>query len=135
MPDYRLPRGSRLRGPGEFKAVFAARRVLRGRLLNVHALPAEPSRPSDGAQQGAPRGARLGFVIGKRHCPLANRRNLLRRLIRERFRRSRSELGAVDLVFRLSQNLPRCTRPELRTMLRREIETLFRRIHEARSKP
>lgn len=135
MPDHRLPGGSRLRGPGAFKAVFAARRVLRGRLLNVHALSTEASRPAAGAEFSLSSGARLGLVIGKRNCPQANRRNLLRRLIRERFRLSRNELGSIDLVFRLSQNLPRCTRPELRSMLRREIEILFRRIHEDRSKP
>ena len=49
-------------------------------------------RESDG---GA---ARLGLAISKKHCKLATRRNRLKRLIRESFRRNRPRLAGLDIV-------------------------------------
>ena len=42
--------------------------------------------------------ARLGLAISKKHCKLANRRNRLKRLIRESFRRNKQTLNGRDVV-------------------------------------
>jgi len=45
----------------------------------------------------------LGLVIAKRFLPLAVQRNRVKRLVREGFRRSRSELPAIDIIVRLAR--------------------------------
>ena len=42
--------------------------------------------------------ARLGLVVGKRVLPEAHERNRVRRVLRETFRRKRSQLQPMDLV-------------------------------------
>jgi len=44
------------------------------------------------------RAARLGLAISKKHCRLASSRNRLKRIVRESFRRHRSELDGMDIV-------------------------------------
>ena len=46
-------------------------------------------------------GARLGLVVGKKLLKKAVHRNLLKRIVRERFRLCRSGLPANDLIVRL----------------------------------
>jgi len=48
-------------------------------------------------------GPRLGLVIAKRFLPLAVQRNRVKRLVREGFRCSRSELPAIDIIVRLAR--------------------------------
>lgn len=81
----------RLRQAGEFGAVFAERRVLRGRLFDLH------YRPNGGAS------ARLGLVIAKKLARQAVWRNALKRTGREAFRLARSGLPAMDLLLRLAK--------------------------------
>jgi ribonuclease P protein component len=123
-PRFGLPRSVRLRGAANFRAAFAERQVIRGRWLVVHrrAGPAE-----------AP--VRLGLVIGKRYCREANRRNLLKRLIREHYRQTRPALTAQDLVFRLARPLPDEPRPRLRMRLHQELAALTRRLIDAERNP
>lgn len=85
----------RLRQAGEFGAVFACRRVLRGTWFNLHYCA---------NSQGS---ARLGLVIPKRNARRAVQRNAIRRVIRECFRGLRSELPCYDLVFRLTRSSPK----------------------------
>ena len=73
-------------------------------------------------------GARVGLVIGKRFCRLATRRNYLKRLIREQFRRVRLDLGAVDLVVRLVRNLPPQFERETRTSLHLDLASLLAKL-------
>lgn len=42
--------------------------------------------------------ARLGLAISKKHCKLANRRNRLKRLVRESFRNNKARLAGLDIV-------------------------------------
>ncbi|MBS1197572.1 MAG: ribonuclease protein component [Proteobacteria bacterium] len=68
--------------------------------------------------------ARLGLVIGKKQVKSAVRRNLIKRLARESFRKQRAGLEGYDIVLRLH------ARPE--TMDRRhlagEIATLLGKL-------
>lgn len=84
-PEYRLHQAS------EFAAVFQHRRVLRGILFDLHWRP-------NGLET-----ARLGLVVPKRLARRAVQRNLIKRLSRELFRRRRSSLPALDLVFKLAR--------------------------------
>jgi ribonuclease P protein component len=65
--------------------------------------------------------ARLGIVVGKRVARRAVDRSLLKRLVRETFRRQQHELGGFDLLVRprrvLSGNEIVAAREELRTLL------------------
>ena len=66
--------------------------------------------------------ARLGIVIGRQTAPRSVTRTLIKRTVREVFRRVREQLGPVDIVVRIRQ-------PALRSDLpaaRRELEELLR---------
>ena len=54
--------------------------------------------------------ARLGVVVAKRFAKQANQRNLVKRIVREQFRRRRATLPALDLVVRLNAPLAGATR-------------------------
>lgn len=80
----------RLRRKGEFD------RVLKSRTLRVTSPPfVALGCPSTTGQ------ARLGLIVGKRHCPRAVDRNRLKRLVRETFRVRRRHLPALDIVIQL----------------------------------
>ena len=55
-------------------------------------------------------GARLGVVVAKRLAKRANLRNLVKRIVREQFRRRRSALPAVDMIVRLHAPVDQATR-------------------------
>ncbi|MCP4000816.1 MAG: ribonuclease P protein component [Gammaproteobacteria bacterium] len=42
--------------------------------------------------------ARLGFAVAKKHIPAAVGRNRVRRIVRESFRKFRTELGSIDII-------------------------------------
>ncbi|MFV2089887.1 MAG: ribonuclease P protein component [Pseudomonadales bacterium] len=46
--------------------------------------------------------ARLGLVVGKKAVPPAHARNRIKRIVRDRFRRTRSLLGSLDMVIRVT---------------------------------
>jgi ribonuclease P protein component len=62
--------------------------------------------------------ARLGLVVGRRAVSRAHARNRIKRIIRDRFRRIRTELPAVDIVVRV-------VAPVQRAELHRRIDELF----------
>ncbi len=88
---FGFPANKRLRQAGEFGTVFAQRRVLRGRLFNVH------YRLNGGTS------ARLGLVIAKKLARRSVWRNAIKRTGREVFRLAFSQLPAVDMVLRLAK--------------------------------
>jgi ribonuclease P protein component len=45
--------------------------------------------------------ARIGLIVGKRHCPRAVDRNRIKRMVRETFRVRRCRLPALDIVIQL----------------------------------
>lgn len=119
MKAHGFSAAARILTASAYQAAFAERKPLRTRFLSVH------SRPTLGL------GARLGLVVGKRQCPLANRRNLVKRLIRERFRMARPELASADLVFRLSARLPDCRGAVLKALLAQDLASIFQRLPRA----
>lgn len=102
----------RLRKTDEFSSVFAFRRSLRGKYFELL------YRPNSFAT------ARIGMVIAKKFIRSAVNRNLVRRIVRESFRLSRSKLPHRDIVVRVSV---RMSVPDRRA-LRIDIDELFARL-------
>lgn len=122
---YCLPRTASLRGGEAFNKVFANRDAIRGTWLSLHR-----GKPVTGSAAQP----RLGLIVAKRLCPRANRRNLIKRLVRESFRRFRGDLGGADLVLRLTHKLPAESRPTLRRLLGAEVARLFARLGNQRKR-
>lgn len=95
---FSFPRRYRLTKTDEYSSVFGFRRAVKSTHFLLH------YRPRDGLGSAVPsgEGARLGIVVPKKLVKAAVRRNLIKRLARERFRHLRSELPACDLVLRLA---------------------------------
>jgi ribonuclease P protein component len=72
--------------------------------------------------------ARLGLVVGKKAIARAHARNRVKRIIRDRFRRARFELGGVDVVVRV---LGRISAEELHQRLDSLFSELEKKTREA----
>lgn len=107
-----FPRLARMTRPGEFEAALR--------------------RPDFRLQKGPLRlnavftrmqTARLGLIVGKKAVPQAQARNRIKRIIRNRFRMIRFDLGSLDIVFRVvDQPSP--------ARLHRDLDDLFSRVEE-----
>jgi ribonuclease P protein component len=111
-PDSGFRGGYRLRKTDEFSSVFAFRKTLRGRHLDMLHRPNVLDT------------ARLGVVVAKKNVRSAVNRNLIKRIVRESFRLTRSKLPKRDIVVRVSV---RMEKPD-RRVLRGEIDELFARL-------
>lgn len=127
-----FPKSARLNSPAEFSLVFSARQVVRGRFFDLHyQLPSKPAFDlAAGAEVVvfASPGARLGLVIAKKLARRAVQRNLLKRLVREYFRRQRLLLPPVDMILRLAKPPGRDLGPEARHAWNVDLEHLFQRL-------
>ena len=110
--DERFGPSCRLCKTDEYSSVFAFRRACKGRLLIVHYRPNERDT------------ARLGVVVAKKFAKRAPDRNLVKRIVREHFRRARGDLPPLDLVIRLHAPLGKATR----AMLHDDVAALLRRV-------
>ncbi|MFN3987353.1 MAG: ribonuclease P protein component [Rhodocyclaceae bacterium] len=110
--DERFLGAYRLRKTDEYSSVFAFRQVLKGRYFMIHCRPNESQT------------ARMGVVVAKKLAKRANTRNLVKRIVREQFRRRRAALPSLDLVVRLNARVADATR----AMINDDIVTLFARL-------
>jgi ribonuclease P protein component len=99
-----------------FSEVFEYRRVLRGKLFDLHFRP------------NLTGSARLGLVVPKKHLPLSVTRNRYKRVARDIFRLRRSGLPALDVVLRLARKpmVGQELKPAL--AIREDIESLLGRL-------
>lgn len=99
-------------------AVLDRRGLIRGFCLDMHVLDTNQTMP------------RLGLIVAKRLAKHAVTRNLIKRQIREVFRRHASSLPAVDIVFRMSKGLESLgiESSAWRLAVRGEVESLLCRI-------
>ena len=102
----------RLRKTDEYSSVFAFRRALKGRWFIVHYRP-------NGLDT-----ARLGVVVAKKLARRAHLRNLLKRIVRENFRKTRHALPPHDLVVRLHAKVDGAPR----AMLNEDVGRLLARL-------
>jgi ribonuclease P protein component len=82
-----LPKDARLRKPSEFRRVYDEGKRFEGRLVTVFVLPA-----------GLPQ-HRLGITASRKMSRLAVKRNRAKRLLREAFRLTGGELGALKIRY------------------------------------
>ena len=111
-----FPKIHRLTKTDEFSSVFSFRKALRSTTFLLH-------YRARGIELTG--GARLGLVVAKRFLRRSVDRNLIRRLIREAFRKMHSDLPSKDLIVRLA------IRPALpldRRALADEVRTLLEKI-------
>lgn len=109
LPSEAFHRRVRLAGGSAFGVLLRSRRAARSERFLVQA-----------ALNGVGF-ARLGIVVGKRVAKRAVDRSLLKRLVRETFRRQQHELGGFDVLVRprrvLSGHEVVSAREELRALL------------------
>jgi len=110
--DQRFLSAYRLRKTDEYSSVFAFRRALKGRFFIVHYRPNELGT------------ARLGVVVAKKLAKRANVRNLVKRIVREQFRKIRAALPPHDLIVRLHAPVREATR----AMINEDVVQLFGRL-------
>ena len=110
-----MPKANRLRKPSEFKRVYGKGKRFDGRLMTVFLLPSETEFQ------------RLGITASKKGIGNAVQRNRAKRLLRETFRLSKTELnelqGHYDWVLNARRGL-------LRVKLEKPLQD-FRQIIEA----
>ena len=107
-----FPRAARLRSGEDFKRNLKARKRESGRWFTTSVTVNRIGH------------ARLGMVIGRRVLAQATRRNRIKRVTREEFRRLAAGLGAVDIVVRLRSKLATEDMPQAEA----EIERLLRKL-------
>ncbi|EIC12878.1 ribonuclease P protein component [Kingella kingae] len=104
--DNRFGKAYRLLKTAEFSAVFALRKQRSRSLIQV--LQSADNRLGY---------ARLGLVVGKKAAKRANRRNYMKRVIREWFRLHKSTLPPQDFVVRVRVAFDRETAAQTRQQL------------------
>lgn len=70
--------------------------------------------------------ARLGVVVAKRFARRAHVRNLVKRIVREQFRKNRASLPALDLIVRLHAPVDSATRAMINDDMVRLLDRLRR---------
>ncbi|HJV28365.1 MAG TPA: ribonuclease P protein component [Aromatoleum sp.] len=113
--DERFLSAYKLCKTDEFSSVFAFRRALKGRFFMIHYRPNE--LPT----------ARLGVVVAKKLAKHANLRNLLKRIVREHFRKIRASLPPQDLIVRLHAPVRGVTR----AAINEDVAQLFGRVQRS----
>jgi ribonuclease P protein component len=107
-----LPREARIRRAGDFAVLRQASGRLGGRCFSVR------------YRQNELGYARLGLAVSKRVSKRAVERNRIKRLLRESFRRMRSQLPPVDMVVMAREQAAGVPGPELLA----ELDALWRRL-------
>jgi ribonuclease P protein component len=88
---YSYTSDSRLKKADDFSSVFIFRRVLHGKHFKIHYKPNDTDV------------SRLGLVVSKRIHKRANKRNYMKRIIRELFRHEVVNWTSYDVVVRVQK--------------------------------
>jgi len=111
--SQRFPRTARLTRARDFE------RVLRKPDIRLSAGPLRLNAVFTRMQS-----ARLGLIVGKKAVSRATARNRIKRVIRDRFRRVRSELASMDVIVRV-------VAPVSRADLHRHLDRLLGELGKA----
>jgi ribonuclease P protein component len=88
LQNYKFARTHRLLKADEFSSVFLFRKVRHGTYLKIYFKPNELNN------------SRLGQVVSKKVHKRANKRNYMKRVIRELFRLNQANWKSYDIVIR-----------------------------------
>jgi len=113
-PSAGFRRYRRIADSAVFRAALATRPRLRGSFFDILCLP---SATHADAALGGKTSSRLGLVVPKRICRSAARRNWIKRMVRESFRREMPSDVPFDCVIRLRRMLERSDAPAARIEL------------------
>lgn len=111
---YSYPSDNRIKKADDFSSVFVFRKVLYSKYYKIHYKPNDLGLP------------RLGLVVSKRVHKRANKRNYIKRVLRELFRHEKCLWNNYDIVIRVQK----CFTPEHY----QEIATEFTKITRSLSK-
>ncbi|CUA83423.1 MULTISPECIES: ribonuclease P protein component [Gulbenkiania] len=114
---FRFRRSYRLLKTDEFSSVFSLRQARSNAFFQVYMRPNPLGHP------------RLGLVVGKKTAKRANRRNYIKRTVREWFRLNQHALGSADYVVRARLSFTRDTRADAVTAL----SALFAKLARCRA--
>ena len=103
----------RLSEADEFSSVFIFRKVKSFGYLKIHYKPNELPH------------SRLGIVVGKRVHKRANKRNYMKRVIRELFRCNQAQWSGYDMVVRVNKLF---TRQDF-LKIKQEFDSLSKHMH------
>jgi ribonuclease P protein component len=96
--NFAFPKRYRLTKTDEYSSVFGFRRAIKSLHFLLHYRP----RSNESGEVIEVLPPRLGVVVPKKLVKAAVRRNLIKRLAREKFRLLRSQLPSFDLILRLA---------------------------------
>ena len=88
---YKYTQAHRLKAADEFSSVFLFRKVRHGVYFKIHYKPNELPN------------SRLGLIVSKKIHKRANRRNYMKRVIRELFRQNASNFSGYDIIVRVQK--------------------------------
>ena len=110
MPSLRFPRTARVRAPSDYDRIFKQGRRVALPVLALHWQPqaTEPEAPA------TPAPACLGLAVSRKVDPHAVGRNRIKRVLRDSFRRHRTDLPGGDYVVVARVGAAKLTNDELR---------------------
>ena len=85
-PDFSFPPQLRIKKPAEYKKVFAKPVKSSDQFFTLLAIKNDYDHP------------RLGLAIAKKNVKKAVHRNIIKRTVRENFRKQQQRLGNIDIV-------------------------------------
>jgi ribonuclease P protein component len=88
---YKYTQAHRLKEADEFSSVFLFRKVRFGTYFKIHYKPNELSN------------SRLGLIVSKKIHKRANKRNYMKRVIRELFRQNAARFNNCDIIVRVQK--------------------------------
>jgi len=113
MPPTRFPRTARVRAPADFDRIFQHGRRVALPVLALHWQP-HATEPEVPATPPPVPSARLGLAVSRKVDPHAVGRNRIKRVLRDSFRRQRTDLPGGDYVVVARVGAAKLTNDELR---------------------
>ena len=112
MAGERFPHAARIVKPADFVRLRKGGRRVGVQHFNAQAMPRDTE------------GARLGLAVSRRVSPDAVRRNRIKRIARESFRRIRAKLPAIDILLIARESADAHDNAALRA----DLDALWRRL-------
>lgn len=110
-----------MRASADFSPPHKRRQIARGQKLILNTII--PTRFTSQLYSRA----RLGIIVPKRFVKRAVTRNTIKRVIRESFRATQSQLKLADYVVYLNSSIEHSSITKLKRLIRAEIDMHFRR--------